>query len=228
MRAKLQQILTDTRFGSVGDLVHARVRVPGRITLADPLLSELVQSAEGGDAVAARQLFSVLYDELQRMAQRELQRMGGGLTLGANTLLHETYMKMARREGMTFPDRARFMAYAARAMRGLIIDYARRRHAQKRGGAFEITTLPTNVPDATARGADDALNVEQLERLAAAVDRLALLDPELAQLVDLKYFAGMSFVEIAAMRNVTERTVYRHWEKARIFLYRTLNGQWEA
>lgn len=113
---------------------------------------------------------------------------------------------------MVFPDRARFMAYAARAMRGLIIDYARRRYAQKRGGLFELTSLQTTV-------ADRLTDAKELQQISDALDALATVDPALAEVVDLKFFCGFSFTEIAAMRGVSERTVQRHWEKARLYLY---------
>lgn len=195
--------------------------------MIDQTLSPLVQSADAGDPLATRQLYVMLYDELKRMAQRELGRVGGGLTLTASTLLHETYLKLERRDGIQFPDRARFMAYASRAMRGLVIDYARARKALKRGGEFEITSLATDVPGATSGADVAAVDPDLLERLNAAVERLAVVDPALAELVDMKYFAGMSFVDIATLRDVTERTVYRHWEKARIFLFNALGAQFD-
>jgi RNA polymerase sigma factor (TIGR02999 family) len=105
-------------------------------------LGTLITSAEQGDRAAADTLFSRLYDELHRMARRELARRGAGVTLGATTLLHEAYLDISDREGASFPDRGRFLAYASRVMRGLIIDYARRRQAQKRGGEFESPRLP--------------------------------------------------------------------------------------
>jgi RNA polymerase sigma factor (TIGR02999 family) len=162
-------------------------------------------------------LFACLYDELRQIAQREVRR-GGGLTLSATTLLHETYFKVQQRAEIAFPDRGQFLAYAARAMRSLVIDYARRRQAQKRGGAFEITSLPTEVPEQVT----DAI---ELERLSTAIDTLAQLDPALAQLVDLKFFCGYSLVEIAGMRGVSERTAQRDWEKARLLLQRALDGR---
>jgi RNA polymerase sigma factor (TIGR02999 family) len=102
-------------------------------------------------------------------------------------------------------------------MRGLIIDYARRRRALKRGGAFELTALPTDVPDETAGYA-------QLEQLSEAIERLAAVEPRLAQVVDLKYFAGFSLRDIAATWDVSERTVQRDWEKARLFLHQCLTN----
>src|SRR5437867_3761908 len=104
-------------------------------------IPELMVDAERGDRSAAEALFTALYAELHRMAKRELARHGAPASLGATTLLHEAYLDMASRIGPTFPDRARFMGYAARVMRGLIIDHARRQHAHKRGGQFELTSL---------------------------------------------------------------------------------------
>ena len=181
----------------------------------DPALSTLVFSADQGDAGAADKLFAALYDELHRMARRELARRGAGVTLGATTLLHEAYLDISEREHTGFPDRNRFMAYASRVMRGLIIDYARRRQAQKRGGHFEITSIATEVADALPDAA-------QLTRLSDALDELESADPRLARIVDLKFFCGFSFAEIAGMLGVSERTAQRDWEKARIYLHRVL------
>jgi RNA polymerase sigma factor (TIGR02999 family) len=177
--------------------------------------SSLVASAEQGDRAAADQLFSTLYDELHRMARRELSKRGAGVTLGATTLLHEAYLDISGREGVAFPDRNRFMGYAARAMRGLIVDYARRRQAQKRGGEFEITALSTNVEGLQA-------NADELTRISQALDELDGTDPRLSRIVDLKFFGGFSFAEIASMMGTSERTVQRDWQKARIYLHRVL------
>jgi RNA polymerase sigma factor (TIGR02999 family) len=174
-------------------------------------ISSLIASAEGGDPSAPDALFAVLYQELHRLAQRQLARNAPDMTLGTTTLLHEAYLDMSQRESSVFPDRARFMAYAARAMRTIIIDYVRSRQARKRGGGFEITTLDQEVSDPAAE--------KELPRLAEAVDGLARVDPLAAQVVDLKFFCGFSFAEIAAMRGVSERTVQRQWEKARLYLH---------
>lgn len=176
-----------------------------------PTISGLIASAESGDRAAADALFAALYAELHDLARRQLAR-GPGATLGTTTLLHEAYLNIAGREGPRFPDRARFMGYAARVMRGLVIDYARRRQALKRGAGFEITTLGDDV----AGTAEDA---GRLERIGEALDELARADPALAELVDLKFFAGLSLIEIGELRGVSERTVQRHWERARTFLY---------
>jgi len=176
-------------------------------------LTTLLTSAEQGDHSAADALFTVLYDELHRMARRELGRRGGGVTLSTTTLLHEAYLDISAREGTAFPDRARFMAYACRVMRGLIIDYARRRQAQKRGGEFEITAIATDIAGAATANADD------LTDLNDGLVELEQTEPRLARVVDLKFFCGFSFAEIGSMMGVSERTVQRDWEKARIFLH---------
>ena len=161
--------------------------------------------------------FASLYDQLRQIAQSALRRNGAHLGLSPTTLLHEVYLDISRRQSLQFPDRAHFMAYASRAMRGLIIDYARERRAQKRGGGFDITALPTVVPDLAADAAE-------LQPLSDALDELASIDPELAELVDLKFFCGFSFSEIAAMRSTSERTVRRDWSKARLYLHEVLQG----
>ena len=178
-------------------------------------ISALITSVEAGDRAAADDLFAALYSELHRLAKGQLARSGGNLTLGTTTLLHEAYLELARRDVAAFPDRGRFMAYASRAMRGLIIDYARSRQALKRGGQFEITQLDTDVSERLVDHAD-------LTRIGEALDGLAAVDPRLVQVVDLKFFCGFTFGEIAAMLGITERTVQRDWEKARIYLHNAM------
>jgi RNA polymerase sigma factor (TIGR02999 family) len=184
--------------------------------MSDNEISRLIQSSEGGNAAARQELFGVMYHELHRIAQRELRR-NGSLTLSPTTLLHEAYLSMSAGSPPEFPDRARFLAYACRAMRGLVIDYVRSRSAQKRGGEFEFTALPTVLP----AGVNED---RELERLGEAVDALAVLDPRLARLVDLKFFCGFSFEEVAGLLEVSVRTAKRDWDKARIFLQRELRA----
>jgi RNA polymerase sigma factor (TIGR02999 family) len=180
-------------------------------------LERLIQSAERGDAASREELFTVLYRELHSLAQRELRR-NAFLTMSPTTLLHETYLNLAGRPGSVFPDRARFLAYAARAMRGLLIDYLRSRQAQKRGGAFEITSLPTELPGAAAAEGE-------LEGIAEALKALESVEPRLAQLVDLKFFCGFSFAEVAQLQGISERTAQRDWDKARILLQRHIRDE---
>jgi RNA polymerase sigma factor (TIGR02999 family) len=188
-------------------------RVPVESTIAS-----LIATADRGDRSAAEALFATLYRELHGLARRELARGGIAMSLGVTTLLHEAYLDIAARHGPSFPDRARFMTYAARVMRGLIIDHARQRCAVKRGGEFEITALGTDV-------AETVVNADDLTDISDALDELAAKESSLAEVVDLKFFCGFSFAEIAAMRGLSERTVQRQWEKARIYLHRALRGQ---
>jgi RNA polymerase sigma factor (TIGR02999 family) len=192
---------------------------PTRATSLEAPIGQLIRTADGGDGAAATQLFSALYRELHAIAERELHRGGSGLTLGTTTLLHETYLNIAHREGVQFATRGQFLAYAARAMRGLMIDYARRRRAKKRGGEFHITSS-----GGEAARADDGQSAEELIQLGSALDTLAGVDPELAQLVDLHFFCGFSFGEVAALRGVSERTVQRDWRKARLLLHRAIEA----
>lgn len=180
-------------------------------------ISSLIGAAEKGDSAAADELFSSLYSELHRMAKRELARRGSPASLSVTTLLHEAYLDIAAREGSRFPDRPRFMGYAVRVMRGLIIDHARSRNAIKRGGEFEITSLKTE-------SGRYIVDVKELTSISDALDQLAKIEPKLAELVDMKFFCGLSFAEIAALENLSERTVQRRWEKARIYLHRNIRA----
>jgi RNA polymerase sigma factor (TIGR02999 family) len=180
-------------------------------------ISSLIGAAESGDSVAADALFSTLYSELHRLAKRELGRWGAPASLSVTTLLHEAYLDISSREGQSFPDQARFMGYAARVMRGLVIDHARSRNAIKRGGEFEITSLKTDF-------VENPVDVKELSSISDALDQLAKVEPELAELVDLKFFCGFTFAEIAALRNLSERTVQRSWEKARIYLHQSIRA----
>ena len=170
----------------------------------------------GNSAAPSSQLFAAFYADLRALAERQL-RSNAGAPLSPTTLLHEAFLGMAGSRAV-FPDRDRFMGYAARVMRGLIIDFVRERRALKRGASFQITQLPTEIAEA----APDEI---ELTRLSEALDELATQDQRLAEVVDLRYFCGFSFDEIAAQRGVSARTVKRDWEKARILLFQSLNTQ---
>jgi RNA polymerase sigma factor (TIGR02999 family) len=166
---------------------------------------------------STRDLFALLYRELHALAQRHLHNQGSGYTLGTTTLLHETYLKLSRRRGLRFSDRAQFLGYASRAMRGLVVDYARRHSAAKRGGEFHLLPLGQEEPP------DPATDAQTIGELSDALEELAVADPGLAELVDLHFFCGLSFVEIAGLRGVSDRTIQRDWQKARLILHRTLH-----
>ena len=179
-------------------------------------LAQLFASVDRGDPQAGSALFAGLYTELHRLAQRELARQGWGVSLGATSLLHEAYLDLSRKNGTAFPDRNRFMAYAARVMRGLIVDYSRNRQALKRGGEFHLTSITADAMEVGVEG-------RGLDRLSDALDELAGIEPVLAEVVDLKIFCGFSFDEIAAMKGLSERTVRRSWTKARAYLHAALS-----
>ncbi len=176
-------------------------------------LGPLVARADSGDRLAADELFTVLYAELHRLAARQLARRGSDLSLGTTTLLHETFLDLSVR-GTQFADKAHFLAYASRAMRALVVDSVRRRQAVKRGGEFHITAIDA----ADAAGAVPSGPGFDVEALVESLEQLVELDGRLAELVDLHFFCGFTFAEIAVMRHVSERTVQRDWRKARVLL----------
>ncbi len=180
-----------------------------------PTSSPNSTASPANSPAASEQLFVALYDELHRLSQAQLRRHGYGVSLNATTLVHEAYLALQGRDSVAFTERGRFMAYAARAMRGLIIDHVRSKGAQKRGGDVHITALDTQI-------AENVSDITELEAINEAVEQLTTVEPELAEIVELKFFCGFSFQEIAAMRDVSERTIQRQWEKARIFLYQVI------
>lgn len=184
----------------------------------DPAIAELIRRADDpGGGGAADELFTLLYRELHCLAERQLRRGDSNLTLGTTTLLHEAYLKLAAQTSATFESQGRFLAYASRAMRRLVIDYSRRRRAGKRGGEFLLTSAQGDEAAPDAPG-----DTGELDRISGALDVLARADPALAELVDLHFFAGFSLVDIARLRSVSERTVQRDWRKARLLLFRAV------
>ncbi|MBS0446820.1 MAG: sigma-70 family RNA polymerase sigma factor [Proteobacteria bacterium] len=169
------------------------------------------------DRAAHDARFAALYAELHRIARREAHRYGERGALGTTTLLHDAYLQIAQRDGLAFDTPAPFLAYAARAMRGLVIDRVRARSALRRGGDLTIASLDTE----TAEAIDDP---QVLEHVSDALDELAAIDPFLARLVDLKFFCGLTMAEIAAQEHTSLRTVERQWGKARALLYRVLKA----
>lgn len=180
-------------------------------------VASLMAAADGGDGAAAGQLFTTLYRELHRVAAHQLRVGAPNSTLGATTLLHECYLNLAS-SAASFPDRAHFIAYASRAMRGLIIDHIRERRALKRGGEFHLTTLNTQTEESEPLA-------DEMTRLNDALGELEVADKPLAELVDLKFFCGFSFADIAALRDVSVRTVNRDWQKAKLYLHGVLTPE---
>lgn len=180
-------------------------------------ITQWLAAARGGDRSALDNVLATLYRELHLMARRQL---GGqhGHTLDATALVHEAYLKLAGRAEAVFEDRAHFFAYAASAMRSVVVDYARQRLAVKRGGDLHrVTDLPEDA------GGGLRLDEDMLG-LDVALNKLQALDARLAQVVEMRYFAGLSETEIAALLKRSERSVRRDWQKARMFLLASLQG----
>jgi RNA polymerase sigma factor (TIGR02999 family) len=180
-------------------------------------LSALLVESRQGRQGAFAEAFSVAYDELRRLAHRELRRRQPGQTLATTALVHEAFLKLVKRP-VAVEDQAHFFALAARAMRQILVDHARERCARKRFQGFRATSLDeAGIPvDAIA---------EDLIAIDRALSRLEILDERLAQVVEWRFFGGMTEDEIATSLNLTPRTVRRDWQKARAFLYRELHSQ---
>jgi len=165
---------------------------------------------------ATNALFSTLYSDLRRLAKRELRRLWSPGILSVTTVLHDTYLNMVAHTG-PFTDHTHFMGYAARVMRGLIVDHVRKHRSIKRGGALKITSLETDEVGTPT-------HARELVVIRAALDELAKAEPGLAEVVDLKFFYGLSLAEIAATQKLSERTVQRRWERARTYLRRSIRS----
>ncbi|KPN16724.1 hypothetical protein AO715_01040 [Xanthomonas sp. Mitacek01] len=181
-------------------------------------ITQWLDAARGGDRDALDRVLATLYQELHQMARRQLAGQHGQ-TLDATALVHEAYLKLIGRHEAQFDDRAHFFAYAASAMRSVVVDYARQRLAQKRGGDLHrVTELPENIESGLKLDEDTlALDI--------ALTRLAAVDTKLAQVVELRYFAGLSELEIAALLDRSERSIRRDWQKARMYLLASLREE---
>lgn len=176
-------------------------------------VTRLLHAAQGGDQEALDRLVPLIYEDLRRLARRQLDREGGGHTLQTTALIHEAYLKLAGPGGaQAASNRAHFMAIAARAMRQVLVDYARRRKAAKRGGGIIYATLGDAAEPVDASA----------EELLALNDALDQLDPRQRQVIECRFFGGMEEKEIAEALGVSERTVRRDWVKARAWLHRAL------
>ena len=181
-------------------------------------ITDLLDAARDGDKSALDRVLATLYQELHAMARRQLAGQHGH-TLDATALVHEAYLKLIGRNSAQFDDRAHIFAYAASAMRSVVVDYARQRLAQKRGGDLHrVTELPEEV-EGGVRLDEETLGLD------TALTRLAAVDERLVQVVELRYFAGLSELEIAALLKRSERSIRRDWQKARLFLLASLRDE---
>lgn len=170
-----------------------------------------------GDAAAAQAVFALVYDDLRALARRQLSRLRPGETLAPTALVHESYLRFVERSAPHLVDRQHFLSIAARAMRHVVIDYLRRRHAAKRDGGVPLELRS----DIAAQAASLPIDVLALHE---ALTRLETLDPRQARIVELRFFGGLDLRDIADLLSISERSVKRDWQKARAFLHHTLRS----
>lgn len=185
----------------------------------DDDVAALFAAARTGDEAATRALFGTLYADLRRVAHARLRDAGPrDALLDTTVLVHESYERFSRLKQLDVADRAHFMAYASKVMRSVIVDFARERLAERRGGGAAHVTLTTGFGE---RLADPAQDPEVL-RVHEALQALAAMEPRLAQVVEMRYYGGLDNSEIATALEVSLRTVERDWERARLYLYSSL------
>lgn len=181
-------------------------------------LTDLIKRVQGGDEAALKIVFDVAYEELRGVARARLHKGRPNPILDTTSVVHEAYLRFAGAGRLKIDDRQHFLKYASHVMRSVIVDFVRERLSQRRGGASLHVTLDSDVMSAPEEGADEILRVHE------ALEELAQHDPRLVQVVEMRYFAGMTEPEIAAVLGVNERTVRRDWQRARLLLEESLSG----
>jgi RNA polymerase sigma factor (TIGR02999 family) len=179
-------------------------------------ITELMRRVKLGDGAAREALFTALYRDLRRLAHSRLRQNETITLLDTTSLVHDAYFKLLGAEELEFADRGRFLAYAAKVMRSIVVDEVRKRHADQRGGDVEHVELDTRIAESAST--DDALII----RVHDALADLSALDERLASVVEMRFFAGLNEADIAEALGVTERTVRRDWDKARALLFSAL------
>jgi len=185
----------------------------------DPQLTRLLEAWQGGDADAANRLVPLVYAELRRIAAAKLRSERGGHTLQPTALVHEAWLRLMNQHDSGWQNRGQFFAIAAQAMRRILVDHARKRHAAKRGEG----EAPVDM-DEVARVLTVALPDERLIALDEALEGLAALDARQARIVELKFFGGLSVEETAGVLGISPTTVKREWATGRAWLFRAMNG----
>jgi RNA polymerase sigma factor (TIGR02999 family) len=180
-------------------------------------LTDLIHRASAGDDEALERVFDACYHDLRRLARARLTHNSRGTLLDTTALVHESYLRFANAGELAITDRQHFLRYAGRVMRSVIIDFVRERMTLRRGGDAVHVTLNTAVGDGVPSGE------EQILRVHEALDELAKYDRRMVQVVEMRFFAGMTENEIAEALGVTDRTVRRDWEKARLLLAHALS-----
>jgi RNA polymerase sigma factor (TIGR02999 family) len=174
-------------------------------------ITELIEQGHAANGVDGAALFEAAYSELKKLAHARLSRNGPMTLLDSTVLVNEIWLRLSDKQTLQVDSRRRFFAYAAQVMRTIIVDHIRERAALRRGGGERLITLNTAIGDGLADN-DEALQIHE------ALESLAQLEPRLAQVVEMRYFGGMTEVEIGEALGLTERTVRRDWEKARLLL----------
>ncbi len=180
-------------------------------------IEQLLEAVRAGDPAASERLFGALYDELRRIAHRERRRLDAGETLNTTAVVHEAYVRLLHDRELTWESRAHLLGTAAIAMRRLLVDRARERHALKRGAGVAAVELDEERDAAADRASEDVLALDE------ALCRLEQVDPRLARVVELRFFGGLSEEETGRVLGTTDRTVRRDWLKAKAFLHTQLS-----
>ena len=183
--------------------------------MIDVTITQLLASWSSGDPDAAERVLPLVYEELRRIAARQLRREREAHTLQATAIVHEAYMRLVGQAGLEWPNRAHFYAFSAHLIRRILVDYARRRNQAKRGGLAEKITL-SEMADLALEKSPDLLALDE------ALSNLEKRDPRKAAVVELKFFAGLTLEEIAGHLGISSETVSRDWRGARAWLYRML------
>jgi RNA polymerase sigma factor (TIGR02999 family) len=178
-------------------------------------VTQLIHRAQSGDSGAADALYAATYADLCRLARSRLRAGGRHTLLDTGSLVHESFVRFAAARGLKLENRVHFMRWAAQVMRSVIVDFVRRRLAARRGGGAARVTFDVELT-AVSTAEEEILSVHQ------ALDRIAAIDPRMTQVVEMRYFGGMTDPEIAQALSITERTVRRDWQKARLFLHEAL------
>lgn len=179
-------------------------------------LTDMIRRAQDGDGGALQSIFELTYEELRRMARNRLRSVDRGALLDTTALVHECFLRFANTKQLGVADRVHFFRYAGQAMRSVIVDLARASLTERRGGGAEHRPLSTTIGELAVAGEEEVLRVHE------ALDDLAKYDRRLVQVVEMRYFAGMTETEVAEALGVTDRTVRRDWEKARLLLAQAL------
>jgi RNA polymerase sigma factor (TIGR02999 family) len=180
-------------------------------------ITTLLAAVRNGDNQAGEAAFAILYEDLRKLAHSRLRQHKTFTLLDTSSLVHDCYLKLVNGQSWPMESRQHFFAYASQVMRSVIVDFARARQAERRGGSADVVSLDTDLSDKLSAPEDDVIRVND------ALDTLAKIDDRAAQVVEMRYFGGLTEPDIADALGVSERTVRRSWEKAKLMLAVELN-----